>query len=66
MKNEYRDQMIHEQGRVDKTTDTALNYTSRLSSAEASAKKEDEQLCPRCRGKLTNGFCPRCGWPDEE
>ena len=66
MKEEYRDQMRHEQSRLDSTTDAALNYTSRVSAAEASAPKKEDAICPRCRGKLTNGFCPRCGWPEED
>lgn len=35
MKEEYREQMKHEQGRVDSTQDKALNYTTKVTMAEA-------------------------------
>ena len=80
MKEEYKDQMRHEQARLDDTTDKALNFTSRVSSAEASRgssaeasspRRKESELCPRClhdkgeRHLLTDdGFCPYCGWQD--
>lgn len=45
MKDEYRQQMQHEQARVDHTQDTALNYTTKVtqSSAVTSAPKTDDK-----------------------
>lgn len=46
MKNEYRQQMQHEQARVDHTQDTALNYTTKVTQSSAATpvpKSDDKQ-----------------------
>lgn len=50
MKEEYRQQMQHEQARVDHTQDTALNYTAKVTqsanSAPASKSEESKYYLP--------------------
>ena len=50
MKDEYRQQMFHEQARVDHTQDTALNYTTKVTqsvgSASAPSKLNKEYYLP--------------------
>lgn len=45
MKDEYRQQMQHEQARVDHTQDSALNYTTKVtqSSVSSSSGKPEEK-----------------------
>ena len=46
MKDEYRQQMQHEQGRVDRTQDAALNYTTKVtqsSNVNPATKSEDKK-----------------------
>ena len=43
MKDEYRQQMMHEQARVDHTQDIALNYTTKVTQSSESASATDNQ-----------------------
>jgi len=43
MKDEYRQQMMHEQARVDHTQDIALNYTTKVTQSAESASATDNQ-----------------------
>ena len=73
MKEEYRDQAIHQQERTDRTQDSALNYTTRVteSSQESNptitvntnAPAAQPVFCPYCGGKATTADknCPHCG-----
>ncbi len=76
MKNEYREDAIRQQNRMDQTQDSALNYTTRVTE---SAQSNDKTVtvnanvsatpvttfCPACGGRVTteNGVCPLCGEP---
>lgn len=71
MKEEYRDQAIHQQERTDRTQDSALNYTTRVteSSQESNptvtvnSTSAQPVFCPYCGGKATTADknCPHCG-----
>ncbi len=77
MKDEYRDTAIHQQERTDRTQDSALHYTTRVTESSqennptitvntnASVKPV---FCPNCGGKATTAdkVCPHCGEPIEE
>jgi len=43
MKDEYRQQMHHEQARVDHTQDTALNYTTKVTQSTGSSSASNSQ-----------------------
>lgn len=73
MKEEYREQAVHQQERTDRTQDSALNYTTRVteSSQESNptitvntnAPVAQPVFCPYCGGKATTADknCPHCG-----
>lgn len=77
MKDEYRDSAIRQQERTDRTQDSALNYTTRVteSSQESnptitvnSNTSVKPVFCPNCGGKATTAdkVCPHCGEPLDE
>ena len=71
MKEEYRDQAIHQQERMDRTQDSALNYTTRVteSSQESNptitvnSTSVQPKFCQNCGGRATTAdkICPHCG-----
>ena len=74
MKEEYRDQAIHQQERTDRTQDRALNYTTRVTESSQESNPTitvntvHPVFCPNCGGKATSAdkTCPHCGEPLEE
>ena len=75
MKDEYRDQAIHQQQRTDQTQDSALNYTTRVTESSQESNPTitvnsnmpapQPVFCPSCGGKATtaDSVCPHCGEP---
>lgn len=73
MKEEYRTQAIHQQERTDRTQDSALNYTTRVTESKndnntsltinTNGVSAQPVFCPNCGGKATtlNTTCPHCG-----
>ena len=73
MKDEYRTQAIHQQDRTDRTQDSALNYTTRVTESRqnnnstmtlnTNAPTAQPVFCPNCGGKTTSlhSICPLCG-----
>ncbi len=73
MKEEYRDQAIHQQERTDRTQDSALNYTTRVTESSqesnptitvnSNTPAAQPVFCPYCGGKATTADknCPHCG-----
>lgn len=71
LKEEYREQAVHQQERTDRTQDSALNYTTRVteSSQESNptitlnSTSAQPIFCPYCGGKATTADknCPHCG-----
>lgn len=73
MKEEYRDQAIHQQERTDRTQDSALNYTTRVTESSQESNPTitvnsnipaaQPIFCPFCGGKATSADknCPHCG-----
>ena len=73
MKEEYRDQAIHQQERTDRTQDSALNYTTRVTESSQESNPTitvktnrpaaQPVFCPNCGGKATtaDNVCPHCG-----
>ena len=78
MKDEYRDQAIHQQERTDRSQDSALNYTTRVTESKqesnptitvnSNAPLVQPVFCPYCGGKATTAdkVCPHCGESLEE
>lgn len=75
MKEEYRDQAVHQQERTDRTQDSALNYTTRVTESSQENNPTitvntnvKPVFCPNCGGKATTDdkVCPHCGEPLEE
>ena len=78
MKEEYRDQAFHQQERTDRTQDSALNYTTRVTESSqesnpsitinSNAPIAQPIFCPYCGGKATTAdkVCPHCGESLEE
>lgn len=76
MKDEYRDNAIHQQTRMDHTQDSALNYTSRVTESAqdnnailtVNTNAPQVTFCPACGGKATTADknCPHCGEPLDE
>lgn len=78
MKEEYRDQAIHQQERTDRSQDSALNYTTRVTESRqesnptitvnTNAPVAQPVFCPYCGGKATmaDKVCPHCGESLEE
>lgn len=75
MKEEYRDTAIHQQERTDRTQDSALNYTTRVTESSQESNPTitvntnvKPVFCPNCGGKATTAddVCPHCGEPLEE
>lgn len=67
MKQEYRDNMVHEQSRLDHTQDQALNHIGRVSAAAAGninalngEIKKQQSVATAKPGTLQ---CPNCGAP---
>lgn len=75
MKDEYREQAVHQQERTDRTQDSALNYTTRVTESSqesnptitvnSNAPAPQPVFCPNCGGKATTAdtHCPHCGEP---
>lgn len=74
MKEEYRGQMHHEQGRVDENQRQSLNYTTKVTMSEnmppftaggtsVNVNVGKQYTCPRCGQPLddTMSCCPNCG-----
>lgn len=73
MKEEYREQAIHQQERTDRTQDSALNYTTRVTESSqesnptitvnSNTPAAQPIFCPYCGGKATTADknCPHCG-----
>ena len=73
MKDEYRTQAIHQQDRTDRTQDSALNYTTRVTESRqdnnstmtlnTNTPTVQPVFCPNCGGKTTSlhRSCPLCG-----
>ena len=78
MKDEYRDQAIHQQERTDRSQDSALNYTTRVTESKQESNPTitvnsntplvQPVFCPYCGGKATTAdkVCPHCGESLEE
>lgn len=77
MKEEYRDQAFHQQERTDRTQDSALNYTTRVTESSHESNPTvtvntnvtaQPVFCPYCGGKATTADknCPHCGEPLED
>lgn len=78
MKDEYRDQAIRQQERTDRTQDSALNYTTRVTESgqesnptitiNSNRPAAQPVFCPYCGGKATTAdkVCPHCGESLEE
>lgn len=78
MKEEYRTQSIHQQERTDRTQDSALNYTTRVTESRQESNPNitiiktpqlttQSVFCPNCGGKASSLdiTCPHCGEPLE-
>ena len=72
MKEEYREQAVHQQERTDRTQDSALNYTTRVTESSQESNPTvtvnanvtaQPVFCPYCGGKATTADknCPHCG-----
>jgi hypothetical protein len=73
MKDEYRDQAIHQQERTDRSQESALNYTTRVTESSQESNPTitvntntpaaQPVFCPYCGGKATTAdkTCPHCG-----
>lgn len=73
MKDEYRTQALHQQDRTDRTQDSALNYTTRVTESHqdnnstvtinTNTQSAQPVFCPNCGGKATtiDSVCPHCG-----
>lgn len=66
MKQEYRENMFHQQSRIDANQAQSLNYTAQVSSAALGSKQDnnsDENRCPKCGAKIPSVdiFCAECG-----
>lgn len=75
IKEEYRDQMHHEQERVDKSTEQSLNYTTRVKMSEnmphyaaggtsVNVNVGNRRTCPICGEQISDNdslCCPICG-----
>lgn len=73
MKDEYREQAVHQQERTDRTQDSALNYTTRVTESSQQSNPTitvntntpaaQPVFCPYCGGKATTAdkTCPHCG-----
>ena len=73
MKEEYREQAVHQQERTDRTQDSALNYTTRVTESSqesnpiitvnSNVPAAQPVFCPYCGGKATTADknCPHCG-----
>ena len=75
IKEEYRDQMHHEQERVDKITEQSLNYTTRVKMSEnmphyaaggtsVNVNVGNRRTCPICGEQISDNdslCCPICG-----
>lgn len=61
IKDEYHDELRHQQSRIDHTQDSALQYTSKVSIAE-DTRPARTLLCPICRKPLPEGAteCNNC------
>lgn len=77
MKDEYRDSAIRQQERTDRTQDSALNYTTRVTESSQESNPTitvntnatvQPVFCPNCGGKATTAdkVCPHCGEPLED
>lgn len=74
-KEEYREDAKYQQGRIDHTQDSALNYTTRVTESSqesypnitinANVPTAQPVFCPSCGGKATTADknCPHCGEP---
>lgn len=65
-KEEYRQQMMHEQGRIDKNQDMALNYVTRHKPDKPTVSNDISLLqkeCPHCHKMVhvVGPRCPQCG-----
>lgn len=60
MKEEYREDAIRQQGRIDKTQENALNYTTRVTE---SAHDNNSSITINSNTQPSNKstFCPNCG-----
>ena len=73
MKDEYREQAVHQQERTDRSQDSALNYTTRVTESSQESNPTitvntntpaaQPVFCPYCGGKATTAdkVCPHCG-----
>lgn len=75
IKEEYRDQMHHEQERVDKNQEQSLNYTTRVKMSEnmphyaaggtsVNVNVGNRHTCPHCGEQISDNnslCCPICG-----
>lgn len=78
MKEEYRTQSIHQQERTDRTQNSALNYTTRVTESRQESNPNitinqntqsiQSVFCPNCGGKASSidATCPHCGEPLED
>lgn len=78
MKDEYREDAQRQQQRTDKTQDSALNYTTRVTESHQESNASltintnethaEPIFCPNCGGKATTADhkCPHCGEPLDE
>ena len=65
-KEEYRQQMMHEQGRIDKNQDMALNYVTRHKPDKPTVSNDIsllQKVCPHCHKMvhMVGPRCPQCG-----
>lgn len=61
LKNEYREELRHQQERNDHTQDKALEYTSKVTITQAPAGNR-VLVCPVCKNPVTEGtkVCQKC------